>query len=251
MNSLSPETLGHYTKRSLVFHITFFLACFLVSKALFYVGDGKRSFNLNLVESSVRVDVVEMPKITLQELKSLPPIAQDAKDTLPAQGIGAEGIEFQKPSESGSLATYLKELSQGKVEKAAKKKERKRGRSNNKKALRQLVLAGNKMSSGRALTGKTGEKSSDFEYYLESIPDRVRSHWSLPSYLGDSGLQCRIRIYLNKDGRLLKAEIYESSGNEEYDAIAMDAVKNATFPIPDKNFLNEVLDGNILLGFPL
>ena len=247
----SKENLVCYMKHSFVLHCAFFLICFLASRIIFYMFDGERSFNLKLVEGSVRVDVVDMPKITLQELKRLPPIVQDAKDTLPAKGIGAEGIEFQKPTEGGSLATYLKSLSQGRVEKSTKPKKKAKARIKNQKELKRLILAGNKMSSGRALTGKAGGQSSNFEIYLESIPDRVRLHWSLPSYLGNSELKCRIRIYLNKDGKLLRAVIHESSGNEEYDAMALNAVKKASFLAPDESFRREVLDGNILLGFPL
>ena len=245
------ESLFYYTKWSLAFHCAFLLLFSLSSKIMFHIVDGQKAFNLKLVEGSVRVDVVDMPKITLQELKKLPSVSQRIKDTVPAQGVGDGGIELEQPTGEGSLAIFLKKLSRGKMESTPKQKTKRKNWQKDRKALRQLVLAGNKISAGRALTGKAGKESSVFEAYLEGIPELVRTHWSLPSYLGNSELKCRIRIYLNKEGKLLKSEIYESSGNEEYDAIALDAVKRTSFPVPDESFRRDVAQGNIVLGFPL
>ena len=59
------------------------------------------------------------------------------------------------------------------------------------------------------------------------------------------------RIYLNSNGKLEKAEIFESSGNQEYDRRAIQAVMTSTFPKPEKEIAQKVVAGDILLGFPL
>ena len=118
--------------------------------------------------------------------------------------------------------------------------------------LQQLILAGNKLSKGSSLTGGSGDSGDAFTQYISSLPDMIRPRWKLPSYLIDQNLKCRIRIFLNPTGRLLRAEIYESSGNSEYDRRALEAVKG-TSPFPElaESFKSRGINGDIVLGFPL
>ena len=245
----SKRTLAFYIKQSFIVHGLLFLIVVVAGKVISGTIRGKRDFNLKLVESSVRVDVVGMPKLTLRQLRQLPRVEQSLQN-MQKEGLKAHisETEFQKASDKNSLTDILKGFSTGKVEKAPRENKK---RLNNQSELKKLVLAGNKMSSGSALSGNYGESSSDFESYLGSLPDKVRPHWILPSYLAGDDLKCRIRIYLDKDGKLSKAQVQESSGHDEYDSIALEAVKKTSFPKPDEKFVREVLEGKILLGFPL
>ncbi len=115
------------------------------------------------------------------------------------------------------------------------------------------MIQGNKISEGVSLTGSGASASNgEFERYVDSLPNFIRPHWRLPSYLLGKELRCRIRVYISEDGRLLRAIIHESSGEEEYDNKAIEAVKSASpFPGLGKEYAKRGVDGEILLGFPL
>ena len=243
-------------------------AHFLLILLLFVLGliqgkilDNVVKENLILVESSVRVDVVAMPRMTKKELEAM---------QLPQGGAkGEEGSveESQAPDTKNtflkkgkSFADLLKDISKKDVAKKKQKgkkgdtKSGKEGLDNKSRSdLRDLVLAGNKISKGTSLTGGSqAVKSVGFVKYIQAIPAHVRPKWTLPSYLLNQELKCRIRIYIGENGKLLKAEIFESSGNSEYDQRALSAVKRSTpFPSPEKEIVSNLNRGELVLGFPL
>ncbi len=225
-----------------------------------------RKINIKLMESAVRVDVVAMPEMTLRELKAI-----NLNDVNDSKGQLAEPVAKSeapiKPDDivmkteppKKDFKSFLKELGQ-KLSKKDKTKVLEKGTPKGTKInddlradFKNLVVAGNKLSEGRALVGVgTQSISAEYEKYLGGIPDHVRPFWLLPSYLTKSALQCRIRIYLGRDGVIIKAVVFESSGNEEYDERAILAVQKASpFPVPPVAFLPKVVNGEIILGFPL
>ena len=115
-----------------------------------------------------------------------------------------------------------------------------------------LLLQGNKLSKGTGIVGDGIAATETFALYLGKLPMIVRPHWILPSYLLDKDLKCRIRIYLSENGKLLRSNIFETSGNIEYDNKALLAVKKASpFPELAENIKKRGIDGDIVLGFPL
>ena len=88
--------------------------------------------------------------------------------------------------------------------------------------------------------------------YIEQLPVHVRPYWKLPSYLMNKNLKCRVRIFLTRKGRLIKIELFESSGSLEYDKRALAAVKRSDpFPSLPSEIQELGVNGSILLGFPL
>ncbi len=226
-----------------------------------------RKLNIKLLDSAVRVDVVAMPKMTIKELKlvnlndvSTPEKGHEAEATpAPEPTIKPDDIVMKKEVPKKDFKSFLKELGQ-KVPEKSKAKTPGKGNAKDAKLdnemrsdLKNLVVAGNKLSEGRALVGTGAQKNSgEFEKYLWGLPDHVRPFWLLPSYLTNSALQCRIRIFLSRNGDLIKSIIFETSGNAEYDERAMAAVQKASpYPVPPPEFIPRVLDGEIILGFPL
>lgn len=254
--------------------------------------------NIQLVESSVRVDMVAMPEHTLQELRALtesasrvqettpvaepeapasPPtqevIAQDRADQLEflKEAEDAKALEEQRKREEQErlAAKRAKEEAQAKKEsedfmamlrqtgsqETAQVQEGRRRQIDEglQQRLQDLVMRGNIISEGVALVGSgSGEVSSEFVAYLQRLPDAIRPHWRLPSYLAEAGLQCRVRVYLAETGRLVRAEIYETSSNDEYDRRALEAVRSASpFPKLESSFATRGARGDIVLGFPL
>jgi TolA protein len=221
---------------------------------------------MKLIESSVRVDVVAMPKLTLKELKALPPISRGDIDApveekvVKKDTINKGDVVLEKKVKKKSFLDMMKNLSNktAKKEKTKKKKKEKKGNKNglniDSNTLRNLVAEGNKVSKGVAISG-TGSSNGDlteFNLYMSALPAHIRVNWKLPGYLLEKDLKCRIRIFLNKNGKLLKAEVYQSSGEEEFDQRALSAVqKSSPFPsVPSQNAKN-ALNGEIVLGFPL
>lgn len=225
------------------------------------------SDKVTIVESVVRVDVVSMPKHTLKELKAIDmssvkmsDVEVEAKNEKVEEEVKEQApdspdqTEFKKASEKKDFASMLKEIGKKKVKVTKEKAEKENNQidSKLKGKLAMLVAQGNKISKGNAIVGATEGEAGPFQMYLSSIIDRVRPFWKLPSYLIDQNLTCRIRLYLNAQGNLVKASIYSSSGNSEYDQRALSAVeKSAPFAVPDDNILSRVQKGEIVLGFPL
>jgi colicin import membrane protein len=245
------ESLGPYTKISFLAH--FFL---LIATILFQKGFNLLQPNATIttVIPSIRVDVVGMPKMTLQELKKLSSGEGGGSTSEEDQSITKEesdSLTFKKKGKNLSEILRLEALKKISL-KEETQKTGKGGKGKIKGDLSELVLEGNKISKGMAIIGDTrGMVMGAFGQYVSSIPDFVRPNWKLPATLLESNLNCRVRIYLNADGKLEKAELFESSGNKEYDKRAIQAVMNSSFPKPSKEIIDKVRSGNILLGFPL
>lgn len=206
------------------------------------------------LQSAVRVDVVAMPKLTVQELKNMSPEApaSASKDTAPeAKAATSESDTEFKTEKKVELSSLLSSLSSRKTEKAKKKKNK--GPALDSKALNDLAMEGNKVSKGQSLVGDAlKENQGEFASYVSSIPARVRPHWKLPSYLIEKDLKARIRIYISENGKILKTEIFESSGVDEFDRRALQALKaTGILPAPDKGIRSRLAAGQVVLGFPL
>jgi TonB family protein len=247
------ESLGPYTKISFLAH--FFL---LIATILFQKGFNLLQPNATIttVIPAIRVDVVGMPKMTLQELKKLSlgeggSSISEEEQVESSETKDESDISFKKKGRN--LSDILRSEALKKISlKEDDQKSGKGGKGKIKGDLSELVLEGNKISKGMAIIGDSrGMVMGPFGQYVSSIPDFVRPNWKLPATLLDSNLNCRVRIYLNGDGKLEKAELFESSGNKEYDKRAIQAVMNSSFPKPSKEIIDKVRSGNILLGFPL
>jgi TonB family protein len=98
-------------------------------------------------------------------------------------------------------------------------------------------------TGGGSSTGLKGVPAADFNNYFNQIKRRVESVWKFPE--GVSGLQkVGVVFTLDRSGRLIKADILESS-DARLNAGAMEAMKKASPfpPIPDslKDLANEPL----------
>lgn len=265
---LAQLSLKKYLAISSGLHFGIGLLAIIITSIVFYKSESLKKENILLLESSVRVDMVAMPTMTVKELKNLnlsdTSVQPKGEDIAPAKKESEEpakpdDIVLKKETEKKNFKSFLKDLGEQaslKVNKEAKNGS-KTGLGLNQESredLKNLVLAGNKLSAGQSTTqGEIGSATQgEFAAYLWSLPDHVRGFWMLPSYLKGKSFKCRIRIFLGKDGSILKTEVYESSGSSEYDDRATDAVVKASpFPSPPSALVARVLRGDIVLGFPL
>lgn len=221
-----------------------------------------RDKKINIIQSSVRVDVVSMPKFTVQELKVMK-VAEP-----PAEVVKKEEVEAPKAVDKTPEDLTFKEKGKNKIDlknllnnignkpKAKGQVDKKKNQDvleKHQKQLRSLILEGNKVSSGTSLVGDSlKQDNSLFAEYVSSLPNFVRPYWKLPSYLLEQELNCRIKIFIAANGKILRAEIYESSGVREFDQKALAAIQKVTnLPKPTREILSRVTAGEVVLGFPL
>lgn len=261
---MSTESLDRdFNKNFLVSlgaHIAFFLLAFAGGEVVSKVF---RSNDVEIITSSVRVDVVGMPKFTVQELKKMqaqpiaqaePEVAKGKKEetvTETEDVIKKDDLVIQEEGKKkASFLNMLNDYSSKKVTAKAEKKGSKAGSGN--KNLDSLILEGNRLSKGSALVGDyTDAQNSEFSAYVQNIPGVIKPFWKLPSYLMEKDLRCKIRINLSPEGKLLKLELVESSGVAEFDARAERAVRDASFPKPVDEVGTRLTNSGIILRFPL
>lgn len=225
--------------------------------------------DIEIIRSSIRVDVVGMPKFTIQELRELekksaeipkePEVAKGEKaptkvDTDTEDVIKKDDLVIQEAGKEKKKKSFLSTLNEYSNKKIAKK-ETKTGKSqgNSDKNLEALVLEGNKLSQGSALTGDfTDGPSSEFSAYVQTLPGAIRGKWKLPTYLLEQNLKARVKIYISVTGELLKTELIESSGNSEFDSRALNAIReSAPFAAPQEAVGIRLTRYGVILGFPL
>lgn len=224
--------------------------------------------DIEIIRSSVRVDVVGMPKFTIQELKEMEKNAVDlpketeavkspdkveskaeAPDVIKKDDLVIEEVTKEKEKKKSSFLNSLSDYAKKDLKKNTKKGSKDGAGNENLKA---LVLEGNRISQGSALTGDySDEANSEFGSYVQTLPGAIRPYWKLPSHLLEKDLRCRIKIYLNSNGSLLKTEVVESSGDPEFDERALRAIRSTNFPKPSEPVGNRLTNSGIILGFPL
>lgn len=228
-----------------------------------YVSKAFQSDDVEIIRSAVRVDVVGMPKFTVQELKKME--AQPIVEKVPEVSKGAKvetKVETEDVIKKGDLViqeegkkksnflNLLNDYSSKKVTAKIEKKGTTPGVAS--KNLDSLIIEGNRLSKGSALVGDYSDaENSVFAAYVQNLPGIIRPFWKLPSYLLEKNLRSRIKIYLSKEGKLLKLELIESSGVPEFDARAEKAVREAIFPAPSAEVAARLTNSGIILGFPI
>jgi colicin import membrane protein len=278
-NKLILPSFPFYLRRSTYIH-ALLLAFFLVGgKVALEISEKKRNENVELLHASVRVDMVAMPTQTLNELKSLSSGVEEAKPEEKSEELKAEKVETkiqenpeEKPAEIAEdkndptqafeeaqikkrqdFLNKLKTLGNKKVESTGTQKSEKGLYGDKESALKNLVLSGNKVSKGTQMYGEaSGGDLTAFQAYATRLPDFVRPHWKLPSFLMNKNLKCRIRVWLNMNGEVTRAVVYQTSGEGDYDQKAIEAIKMAApFPALKEEYGTRAQNGDILLGFPL
>lgn len=258
---LSNEQFPFYLRRSFYVHCILVLLTLIGGKIVISEHQKLRDQNLELVRASVRVDMVSMPTHTLEELKTMTPetaatpepVKEEAKPEVKevAKEAAKEDVKDLEKVEEDKHQNFLTKLKQLSGKKISKKQNSKEVSENQE--LKQLVLAGNKLSKGTETYGDSrGGDQTAFQAYVSRLPQKVKPFWRLPSFLLNKNLKCRVRVWISMSGHVSRAEIYQSSGDSEYDQKALDAVNSASpFPQLAENFSKRALNGEILLGFPL
>jgi colicin import membrane protein len=266
-----------FLRRSTYVHIALVATTLIGGKVAFDINRAEREKNLELIQASVRVEMVAMPTHTLNELKNLSSGVEEAKkeEKTPELAKPTEKEEIKEEPKAEKVAeaatnevafeeaaqakkrkeflSKLKTIGSKKVESTGTQKAEKGLYGKDDSALKDLVLSGNKLSKGTSMYGDgNAAEMTAFQAYASRLPDLIRPHWRLPDFLMGKNLKARVRVWLNMSGEVTRATIYQSSGDSEFDQRAVDAVKSAApFPALKDEFGKRALNGDILLGFPL
>ncbi len=245
---------------SLGFHLVLFLLTFAGGQVVSRVF---KSNDVEIIQSSVRVDVVGMPKFTIQELKQIQiekplenpqEVSKTVKEETKTEAEDVvkkdDLIIEEEGKKKASFLNLLQDYSAKKVTVSNDKKSIKNSEKNSN--LDSLVIEGNKLSKGSSLVGDyTDLQNSEFSTYVQNIPQVIKPFWKLPSYLMEKNLRCRIKVFLSTEGKLLKLELQESSGVPEFDTRAENAIRESTFPKPSEEVGLRLTRSGIILGFPI
>ena len=86
--------------------------------------------------------------------------------------------------------------------------------------------------------------------YFGTIKEYIRAYWKVPNWIKKDGLNTLVVVRISDDGNIRELNISKSSGNSEFDELALNSVKNAApFPKPPVS-IKELLDNGIILSFP-
>lgn len=271
------KSFSFYLRRSSYIHLALLATTLIGGKIVFEIKEKTRSENLELIQASVRVDMVAMPTHTLNELKNISSGVEEAKkeETAPVvekvvekEEVKDEPKEEPKAEKADNSPAFeeakaakkrqdflskLKKIGTKKVESTGNQKAEKGLYGANDSDLKKLVLSGNKLSRGTQIYGDGGgAEMTAFQAYATRLPDIIKPRWVLPDFLMNKNLQCRIRIWINMSGELTRAEVLKSSGDSEFDQRAIEAIRSAApFPALSSEFAAKVQKGDIVLGFPL
>ena len=225
----------------------------------------KLNNNVEIIRASVRVDVVGMPKFTVKELKEMQaePVArpepepEGAKVETKAKEEAADIIKkddlvIQEKGEK-KKSSFMNLISDYSSKKVAPSDRKKGNAKSTNKDLDSLIIEGNRLSKGSALVGDyTDEQNSEFSAYVQTLPELVRAHWKLPTYLMNQNWKCKIAVYLSASGNVIKTDLIESSGQAEFDSRAEKAIRDGSpYPKPEATVAPRLANSGIILKFPL
>lgn len=262
----NTDLLFSFFKSILIHGLIIFLGIFF--KTHFLDQNSSKSIKflnptIKMLQSSVRVDILALPKDTLKELqqKTIEEAPKSEAKTTIERKTDSKKVEENVETETGNelkkfekkkdFLSRLKEFSRPTTE-------GKQNKTDSKSSLLEKwknasVLYGNKLAQGNSVTGRNnGEFQGIYAQYVSTIPSKVKPFWKLPSYLMGRDLRCRVRVFIAQNGEVLNATIYESSGVKEFDDKAIESVfLSSPFSTPDQNIIKNLANGEVILGFPL
>ncbi len=260
------ETFQREFVEAFLIHIALVVCILVIGQAsIFQSKLSEQEVEHKLIQSAVRVDVVGMPDLTLQELKKIEESLSRVEDEkpkeevqpVPTQEAKEEQERFLVKKRKNDLKSILERYQQKKLPLKNARTKRKRENVNldfDAQDIKKLKLLGNKVQEGTRLHGEatSAEVERELALYSDKLREKIKPFWKLPSFLKEQKLRALIQVHISQNGDLLKSKIFESSGNDDYDQIALNAVKEAApFMQPPDVVWLKVAGGELLLGFPL
>ncbi len=225
----SPEALSKAVKLSVLIHFLFIFGMFL--KSIISPSEIRTKEYL----PSLRVDLVALPNQKITETVT------------PAQPAEEKTLKETAIEEPGDYS-----LSKKKVKNIKKDK---------MKSALDRIKALEKIRDGEALKGNIVRKGSSAKgdanvlaqtTYFDSVLDKVRNEWELPTWLQDKGLNAKVLVKIDRRGNISSITFIRNSGNSQFDTAVKRALNAASpFSPPPMSVLVDVSRDGIVLGFPI
>ena len=86
--------------------------------------------------------------------------------------------------------------------------------------------------------------------YFTRVKSHIHTYWNLPKFLADKNLKSEAFVEINETGYVVKIQLEKSSGNEAFDQIVINTIRNASpFPTPPLE-IRSILKQGVVLRFP-
>lgn len=207
---------------------------------------------------AIRVDVVGLP----EKLTELPPPVKEAVPEAPAQKetvtalpekAAPEPVKPKAPSVpvKANKKTNIKDaqksaLAKLKALQALEKITAEVGAKNAK--ARPTVVKGNAVNAGNSLTGLD---KIEYDRYFDDLKNKISEQFNLPQWLAQAKLRAQVLVLIDERGYVIKKVIRTSSGNEVFDAKALEAVENSSpLPEPPARLRGVLSTSGITFNFP-
>jgi TonB family protein len=230
--------------------------------------DPSELLKLREMKTAIRVDLVGLPNVKLDDMANIDPTEEVGKSEPPAEAKPDEPSEnaMKLPDAEAAKAAEAKKTEEAK--KIAEKKRlddaRKRldtlrasMRADQKRqaAIDKLKgkggrpeLAGNILSEGYSVTG---DVATDQDVYTGKAKAHLRKHWSVPAWMTASSLKAQVLVKVAPDGRIVSSQFLKRSGNEEFDRYVEESIGAANpLPPPPDTLQRILLEQGIAWGFP-
>lgn len=208
------------------------------------------------IQNAIRVDVVGLPQKVQNPEEPLPPAKEEAA---PLATEKTEPVKPQvevKPEAPKVPSPNAKKTELAKSQKKALEELKRRAALDSIKD--QLTkgkspeagkqVAGNKVSAGNSLTGLD---RLDYDRYFDEIRQKMRTNFSIPQWLADAGYKTQIQVLVDDRGYIIKKIIVKSSGNDVFDAKAIEAVEaSVPLPAPPQRLHGVLSTSGIIFNFP-
>lgn len=111
------------------------------------------------------------------------------------------------------------------------------------------ALKGNQTNQGSSTDGVMETVTNA---YVAHIAERIRSNWSLPTWLRQGGYRAKVIIYIDSRGQIYKHLFTQRSGNENFDDYVLSTLKKSS-PLapPPAELAKDLQRGGMELLFPL
>lgn len=225
---------------SAVIHFSIFIFIILKSFLL-------PSTPINL-ESAVRVDIVGLP----DKVTQLPPKEAPKANVMPAPKVEpkTEAVSLKKSKQSAidRIKEFEKEERRKKSIESIQEDVKKQEMAERSEKARKILVKGNVINPGTALTGLA---KAEFGGYVSELHSHVQSYWNLPEWLRDAKLKATVVVFIDGSGKVIKRHLERSSGDERFDDLAIKAVDDASpFPKPPEKFVDVLRVNGFRCGFP-
>lgn len=200
-----------------------------------------------IIHSAIRVDMVALPdkqvpsSPKIEEKKTTPVnIEQDKK--VPTPKVKINKIKMAEKIQNQALAKLAAMSAMDKLK--AEVENQKHSQAVEKPQL----YKGNVISKGSDLKGLS---KLQYDEYFAKLEVHVKEYWILPQWLADANLKAQVKVRIDDKGYITSKEIINSSGNNVFDAKALETMDKASpCPIAPSHLQTLIANEGIIFNFP-